>query len=69
VQPQRRRLELGKAEAPCGLCGSEDVVVIESQALRRGLDRLNPVWHRATRRYELCRACGAKHTLDEDSLL
>ena len=61
MQAQRRRLELGKAHAPCGLCGSEDVVLVESQVLRRGVHRLNPTFSRGARRYELCRSCGAKH--------
>jgi hypothetical protein len=60
VQPQRRRIDLGVASRPCDLCGSEDVALTESRPVRRGLDRINPAWTRAIRRYELCRSCGAK---------
>jgi len=61
VQVQRRRLEKGKATAPCALCGSGDVVLVESVAVRRGIQLLNPLFHRHARQYELCRSCGAKH--------
>jgi hypothetical protein len=69
VRPRRRRLEKGKADAPCGLCGSEDVVVVELLAVRRGMDRLNPVFRQGVRHYELCRSCGARHVLDGQSLI
>jgi hypothetical protein len=58
-------MELGPVDRPCGLCGSPDVVLTESQALRRGLDRLNPVFSRASRRYEQCRRCGAKQLIED----
>ena len=65
MQPQRRRMDLGRVDRPCGLCGSSDVVLTESQAVRRGLDRLNPVFSPGTRTYERCRSCGAKQLLSE----
>jgi transposase len=61
VQLQRRRQEIGKAAALCGLCGSDNVVVVESRVLRRGLNLINPAFRRHARRYDLCRSCGAKH--------
>jgi len=60
VQRVRRRFELEKAPGPCALCGSQDVVVVESRALRRGLDRVNPTFHASPHRYDFCRACGAR---------
>jgi hypothetical protein len=41
------------------------MVVIESRAVRRGADRLNPRFDPAIRTYELCRGCGAKHQLKD----
>jgi hypothetical protein len=64
VQAQRRRLEIGRAGTRCGLCGSENVVIVESRAIRRGLHLLNPAFRGHPRRYELCRDCGAKHGED-----
>jgi ribosomal protein S14 len=61
VQTQRRRLEIGRAGTRCGLCGSENVVMVESRAVRRGLHVVNPAFRAHARRYELCRDCGAKH--------
>jgi len=58
-------MDLGRVDHPCGLCGSRDVVLTESQAVRRGLDRLNPAFSRGSRRYERCRNCGAKQLLHE----
>ena len=61
VQTQRRRLEMGSAGTRCGLCSSENVVIVESRAVRRGLHVVNPAFRKQARRYELCRDCGAKH--------
>jgi hypothetical protein len=58
-------MELGPIDHACGLCGSDDVVLTESQAVRRGLDRLNPVFSRGSRRYERCRRCGAKQLIED----
>jgi hypothetical protein len=41
------------------------MTIIESRAVRRGADRLNPLFDPAIKRYELCRACGTKHPLQE----
>jgi ribosomal protein S14 len=61
VQAQRRRLEVGRAGTRCGLCGSENVVLVESSAVRRGVQVINPVFRKRARQYQLCRDCGAKH--------
>jgi hypothetical protein len=61
VQSTRRRIELGKVEQPCALCGSADVVAVESRSVRRGFARINPAWRPVTRTYDICRRCGAKH--------
>ena len=58
---QRRATQTGVSTEPCGLCGSTDVVAMRSQAVRRGTARVNPLWRPATRTYDVCRDCGAKH--------
>jgi hypothetical protein len=57
---QRTATVRAPSSSPCGLCGSTDVVLVESHAVRRGLDRLNPRWDAHARVYDMCRACGAK---------
>ncbi|MGY1604666.1 hypothetical protein [Geodermatophilus sp. SYSU D00815] len=59
---------MARLDHPCGLCGSHDVVLTESRAVRRGPDRLDPAFRPGTRVHELCRRCGAK-TLIADSQL
>jgi hypothetical protein len=58
---QRRAVEIGVSTQPCGVCGGGNVVAMESRAVRRGADRLNPLWKSASRTHDLCRDCGAKH--------
>jgi hypothetical protein len=47
------------------MCAGVGLIIIESRAVRRGADRLNPRFHPAIRIYELCRGCGAKHHLKD----
>jgi hypothetical protein len=35
--------------------------MVESRAVRRGLNVVNPAFRSRARQYELCRDCGAKH--------
>jgi hypothetical protein len=37
------------------------MTIMESRAVRRGADLLNPRFDPAIRTYELCAACGTKH--------
>ena len=54
---QRTARILGTSDSPCGLCGGGDVVLVESQAVRQGLDRLNPRWDAHVHTYDECRSC------------
>jgi hypothetical protein len=63
VREDRQRRELGRSTRLCGICSGAEMVIIESRAVRRGVDRLNPRFDPAIRTYELCRGCGAKHHL------
>lgn len=63
-----KRTERAAATRPCGLCRSEDVVVVQAEELREGLARLNPRWQPAIRVYERCRACGARNQHAEELL-
>ena len=58
---QRRATQIGVSSEPCGICGSVNVVVMRSRAVRRGAARLNPMFDSAPRTHDLCRDCGAKH--------
>jgi hypothetical protein len=62
VKPRHRRaFEVGPSARPCGLCGSADVVLMQTRAVRHGAAWLNPRFDPAPRTHELCRSCGAKH--------
>ncbi|SOE00358.1 hypothetical protein SAMN06272739_2551 [Blastococcus haudaquaticus] len=58
---QRRATQIGPSHRPCGVCGSVNVVAMESRAVRTGAARLNPLFDAAPRTHDLCRDCGAKH--------
>ncbi len=62
---ERRTTQIGISTEPCGLCGSTKVVAMKSRAVRRGAALLNPRWDAATRTYDLCRDCGAKHRTED----
>lgn len=59
----RRRREIGRSDRSCGVCAAVGMTVVESRAVRRWTDLLNPTFDPAVRTYELCAACGAKHHL------
>jgi|tagenome__1003787_1003787.scaffolds.fasta_scaffold20688126_2 hypothetical protein len=61
----RQRRQIGRSDRACGVCAAVGMTIIESRAVRRGADRLNPLFDPAIKRYELCRACGTKHPLQE----
>lgn len=63
-----RRIERGVSPRPCGLCRSDDVVVVQAEELRTGLALLNPRWQGATRVYDRCRSCGAKNVESRELL-
>ncbi|TKJ23141.1 hypothetical protein [Blastococcus sp. CCUG 61487] len=61
----RRATAIGVSSEPCGICGSGNVVAMRSQAVRRGVARINPRWDPAPRTHDLCRDCGAKRRTED----
>ena len=61
---RRQATELGRSARPCDLCGSANVIAMESHAVRGGTALLKLHWDAAKRTYDLCSDCGARHRTD-----
>ena len=66
MQSQRVRIPSDLPGAPCQLCGGATAVV-RSQAVRRGVHRLNPRFDADVRVYEQCERCSAKRRVGGDA--
>jgi len=55
-----QRIEIGTSDEACGLCRSDDVVIVRCTEVRTGWARLDPRWQPRVRTYRRCRSCKAK---------